>query len=66
MRYRYTVRLICGDEVRFESADEPMVMVAMLGLNGEWFMVPGEDGRTEIISKGQVQYISAEAIGENI
>ena len=62
MRYRYTVRLICGDEVRFESADEPMEMMAMVGAKGEWFMVPGEDGRTEIISKVQVQYISAEEV----
>lgn len=64
MRYRYTVRLLCGDEVRFESADEPMVMMAMVGSKGEWFMVPGEDGRTEIISKVQVQYISAEVCDE--
>lgn len=62
MRYRYTVRLICGDEVRFESADEPMAIMAMVGARGEWFMVPGEGGRTEIISKAQVQYISAEVV----
>lgn len=63
MRYRYTVRLLCGDEVRFESADEPMAIMAWLGARGEWFLVPGEDGRTEIISKAQVQYVSAEALG---
>lgn len=65
MRYRYTVRLLCGDEVRFESADEPMAIMAMVGSKGEWFLVPSEEGRVEIISKVQVQYISAEAIGDD-